>query len=160
MAAKRGSSVDESDLGTPELRQHEIVSEEKTVKGKRRSRVETETPINYYKLRGWLTEKQERAGKEFYRIWYYGAEKLSYVQMRYCAEPEGGAPDYESKMIMEQKYKAALKAMRYNERQITHNVCCLGEWAKSVEVPGVMKRENKMTLLREALDGLAIHFGY
>lgn len=150
-----------SDLGTPELRQHAIITTGRAEKGKRQARVETQVPIDYYKLRGWISQRQHYAGQEFYRLWYFGSEKANYIQMRYSNEPSSGQCDYETKHIMECKYNSARNSMLNVEvKAIVFRVCCLGEWAREAKTNPTQRVETVMKQLRLGLDGLIEHFGF
>lgn len=153
------------DLGTPELRLRLQTSEIKTEKGKRQTRVDVQVPLDYYKLREWITAKQFQAGDLFYKKWRSGAVKSHYSQMRYATEFTLASLDYadrtpeEMRVIMEWEYKAARNSMGDNEtKALVYRVCCLGEWAREAKLPE-QKVETAMRLLRRGLDQLGEHFG-
>lgn len=153
------------DLGTPELRQHVIFTEIKTEKGRRQTRVDVQVPLDYYKLRRWITPQQYHAGDLFYKKWRSGAVKSHYSQMRYASEYTP-AVDYadrtaeEARIIMEWEYKAARNALPSVEvKAIMFRVCCLGEWARDAKTNPAQKIETTMKLLRRGLDSLIEHFG-
>lgn len=144
------------DFGTPELHKQHIVDQVENADRRKISIVRTTCPIDYYYHRNIITARQYDAANQLFRLWYFGAEKSPYVTVRNPTEPRGLA-DYESKIIMEEKYNDAMGAVgKLATRLIVFNVVCIGEWAKLVEI--ALGRNRRMVLLKEGLDLLANHF--
>ncbi len=144
-----------TDYGTPELHKQHVINHVKTSDGRRVAIVRSTCPIDYYYHRSIITPQQYDAANILYRLWYYGAEKSSYVTVRDPREPSG-EPNYEAKMELEQKYNNAMKELPVMVRLIIYNVVCLGEWAKYIKAS--VGRDRRMVLLHKGLDQLAKHF--
>lgn len=156
------------DKGTPELRK-KIIALGGLHMGHsddNRPRVKNlvQVPIDYYAMRDWIDERQYLAGAEFHKLWYYGAIKLGYAQMKLASLPAGEAnPDFLN-IAADRYVKAKLAVRGLLPALVCYNVCCLGEWASYLgpeELEGrKLKRHRKMDHLRSALDDLAEHFKF
>ncbi len=147
------------DYGTAELRQHHLVTYDETSEVKKRARVLTSAPCDYYLHRRNITQQQWEASEKLFFFWYHGAERSNYVTVRNPHEPSGGKGDPDSKIILEQKYNAAIKALPNAViRLLVINVVCHGEYLATVNHLAIGKNA-RMEKLRDALDILAKHFG-
>lgn len=163
-----------ADLGTPELHQRHITAGEETNEVRRRTRVLSQVPIDYYLHQGWLSMQQWESAELLYFFWYYGAEKSGYVVSRDPRQPKGKA-DSMRREYLEQKYNEAVSEIGgLGAKLVVYNVVCLGEWARSDAELHALKLSNKkhyldaldkkvgrnrrMKLLRQGLDDLARHF--
>jgi hypothetical protein len=167
---QQDTALPRADKGTPELRKQIMhVSSVALHVGHSAENVQrlqnlVQVPLDYYASHDWISPRQYDAGDELHRLWYYGAEKSGYVLTRMVAKVPGGLRDFETKIILEQKYNAAKRAVRGLLKQlICYNVCCLGEWASYLgfkELGTPVRRMQKMDILRDGLDDLADHFKY
>lgn len=144
------------DFGTPELHKQHVVGQIENGDRRKISKVHSTCPIDFYYHQIIISPRQYDAANTLYRLWYYGAEKSAYVTVRNPTEPRGLA-NYESKVEMEEKYNAAMVAIKeLPTRLIIYNVVCIGEWAKYIKIS--IGRDRRMKLLKEGLDALADHF--
>jgi hypothetical protein len=121
-----------------------------------------QVPLDYYAMRNWVNERQYLAGSKFHELWYYGAVKLGFAQMKMNSLP-GGTADPDFLRVSADRYQKAKLAIRgLLPALVSYNVCCLGEWASYLgpeELEGKkIKRHRLMDHLRSGLDDLAGQF--
>jgi hypothetical protein len=161
--------------GTPELRRkirgmgsdaYHIGHDQTTNKSVMQNLVQV--PLDYYAMRRWIEPRQYDAGAEFHRLWYYGAVKSRFAQMR-MESALGGVATPEFNEVCRRKYEDAKKAFRsLAHALICFNVCCMGEFVNGtfsglldgqlVRIPG--GRNQKSQWLKDGLDDLAEHFKF
>ncbi len=123
-----------------------------------------QVPLDYYAMRSWVDERQYLAGSKFHELWYYGAIKIGFAQMKLKAMP-GGKADPDFLRIAADRYTKAKLAIRgLLPALVCYNVCCLGEWASYLgpeELEGKkVTRHRLMDHLRSGLEDLAVHFRF
>jgi hypothetical protein len=129
---------------------------------KKRGKNLVQVPLDYYGMRGWISEREFLAGTEFHKLWYYGAMKNGYAQMKF-AESLKLPPLTDSHSVLADKYVRAKKVINgLVQALMCYNVCCLGEWATTLKPEDlndeVVGKNRRMFLLRSGLTDLANHF--
>ncbi len=142
------------DCGTPELQARGIYFTG-TNESERVAHTKSTVPLDYYVGRSLISDEQFKAGSEFFRLWFYGAEKGNCPQMRFGIE-SGGTIDFDSAVALEQLYQRAEKSIKGTiQRLVVYRVCCWGEWAGYLNYVGEKRR---MQMLKDGLDDLVRHF--
>ena len=145
-----------SDLGAAAalVRHGEVVRLEETMKaGVLRARVLTTRPLDRYRHKGLITEKQFFAGDKFSRDWHIGCQG-SRVTGYYDVRIIGGGPDNERMVDARQRVKVVLRDVGRQLRPVIFHVCGMdlsaSDWAKLYGEP----RRAGITVLRLALSAL------
>ncbi len=110
--------------------------------------------LRWYCNNGFITQKQMRAGKRFYVLWFFGSMKSHYAISRYSDMPSKTFEAGTSEEIQEAYINARSAINGVKPRKIAFDVCCIGDAA------GSKGRKSNMDYLRSALDDLVKHFGY
>lgn len=171
--ALMGNTREREGTPTPELHQHGMVIEEVTQQGKRRSRVLTQTPMDYYLHRGIITPREHEAGEMFWA--HYRAAGFmrpsvpSYESIIMSSASSGGSGflcgSEKQQYAMQRWRKAHTSIQGEAGRVLAVNVCCWGYQLKEVlSQTGTLTftgytGANAMPRLREALHDLAKHYG-
>ncbi len=158
--------VGASDYGSPKFREkllaiNALREEETGLNNRKRLRAIVQVPLDYYALQGWISPRQYAAGKEFHLLWYYGAEKSGFAQMKYTNQ--GGGGEREVNAILSDKYQRAKHAINgLVQALICYKVCCFGEWVLQIKPADLndktVGKNRRMKLLKDALTNLADFF--
>lgn len=121
-----------------------------------------QVPIDYYLKQGWITDREYEAGKEFHKLWFYGAVKTGFAQMKYTAQPRIPSTPESGKVLAEKYQKAKLAIKGLVQALFCYNVCCMGEWVNNLKPEDLnnelIGKNRRMGLLRAGLKDLANHF--
>ena len=151
------TEMHKTDQGTPELRKRHVVTFEETSDVRKRARVMSEVPIDFYLHNGKISVRQWDAANLLYGFWYYGAVRSSYVVSRDPRTPRV-EPNVESRGQCQQKYRKAMNAISGKQTQLLiYDVVCLGEFLININHIGVEKNR-RLERLKDGLDDLARHF--
>ncbi len=105
-------------------------------------------PLSFYEKKGIITDKQKRAGEDFYKTWYYGCLRSPYVLMRWT-ELKAAKSDVNAVGFLWSEYRIAMLSIRTRERQrVIYRVCCESRYAG----------RGRILTLRDGLDDLMAHF--
>lgn len=144
------------DDGTPEWRKRNSGNIQRVATGPGTSalKIREQVPIDRMVARGQINDEQYEAAEEFYRLWWFGAQKSHYATMRLDDTPRGQSSP-ESQYDIAFKYQKAQKAIRSVYHQLVIlNIVCLQETPKYLN----HNPAELMLRLREGLDDLALHF--
>ncbi len=153
-------------MGKKQFKSFELPTKEQSKKSKyivedskngKRIRNITQTPLDLYLHKGYLTPQQYLAGNEYFRLWYYGAEKNLIKSINWNRESTNKTINPEAPYILELLYKKATNSIKgFNQRKIAFDVCCIGEFLNAVNIS--CGKNSRMNLLKNALDDLIKHF--
>lgn len=145
----------ESDLGTPELRNHYVVEERGD--GARKIAYVINHPLDFHHSRGEINDEQHRAGCKLFNDW-----SVSHNHRNTLAVLGGeiGVPiyqiDFENPHTAMERYMRAMKFLNKISKTLALQVCIEGR--SLTQVRGIFswsKRNTGLDRLKETLDDLA-----
>ena len=148
------------DLGTLELRRrHRVVVEGQGRHA--RARNLTGCPLDYYRSHGLLTEPQYDAGTRLYRDFYQaGLPPKTTLDLATGTR----VPNHSlipRQLAAEEEYRQAVACLAPACRRIVTHVCCLEQFTCTYRKRyRGRKLHSAMSLLREGLSVLAVHYGF
>lgn len=147
-----------SDYGTPELCSRPGYAREYASQHQKRTRNQTQVPIDYYLKRNIITSEQHEAGDRLFRDFYY-AGFIPSITARYDNKPGGGRGDELSQQQAMEYYRRAISCLGMKLRQVAVRVCCHGEMLEAVERELSLPVRSGKVMLGAGLEQLAMHYG-
>lgn len=148
-----------SDLGNEERIKDDVYRDEATgltAGSQLRRRILTQSLIDRYMQRGFITSRQYNTAQYLYNIYRKGTKTAG---MKYDVRVDGGGSTEEDSNTGFSDYMKAMRMLDQNMFAIVQWIVIDGSTAASFDERNYGGKRISMNVLRAALDKLAIHFG-
>jgi hypothetical protein len=148
-------SIRIGDLGTPELRNHHTIVIEETEDHISRARNITQTPLDWYLARNYITQEQWQAGNRMYCSFVQASfTQVTVTDFMRVSQKNKPRNFSDTQIAAREQFYKALHHLETEGQQLVLSVCCFSEWPYNQGFP----RKYAIARLRSALQELAGFF--